>query len=234
MKGTKRILVTALLLVSSITMAEQLYITDKLQAPVRAGAGDNYRITKMINAGDPVEKLAEKNGYIQIRYDGSKTGWIYNTYIMNEPSARNYIEEAKTRYEPLLNENRSLEEELARIQAEKEQNADKLDAEKEGLQNELEVLTAENESLRAEIVELRTLNAHEIELAQKNDELNQQDHLQKVEITRLKQENTRLQSVNRSSEWTVGALILFGGIILGSAILPRLFAKTRRKRSWDF
>lgn len=234
MKASKRLLATALLFASSLAFAEQFYISDKLQAPVRAGAGDNYRITKMINAGEPVKKLAERNGFIQISYDNGRTGWIYNTYIMDEPSARNYIEEAKERYEPLLNENRALEEEIIKLKTQQEMVSERLDNEKDALKNELEVLNAENESLRAEIIELRSLNAHEIELAEKNDELNKRDHVQKVEITTLKQENTRLQSVNRSSEWTAGALILLGGIILGSAILPRLFAKTRRKRSWDF
>lgn len=234
MYAIKRLMAATVLLVSSLTMAQSLYISDKLQAPVRAGAGDNYRITKMINAGEPIEKLAERNGYFQIRYDGSRTGWIYNTYVMDEPSARNYIEEAKARYEPLLNENRSLEAEIEKLKGQQEQAVSRVNNEKETLKNEVEVLSAENESLRLEIVELRSLNAHEIELAQQNDELNQKDHLQRVEITRLTQENSRLQAVNRSSEWTMGALILLGGIILGSAILPRLFAKTRRKRSWDF
>ncbi|GGZ74646.1 hypothetical protein GCM10007161_01790 [Ignatzschineria indica] len=234
MKRSKRLLTTALFWLASFAMAEQLYISDKLQAPIRAGAGDNYRITKMINAGEPVVKLAERNGYYQIRYDGNKTGWIYNTFLMNEPSARNYIEEAKNRYEPLLQENRALEEEIERLKEAQAQALNRANQDKEALLNELEVLTAENQALQSEIVELRTLNAREIELAQENDALNRRDHVQKVEITTLKQENARLQSVNRSSEWTAGALILLGGIILGTSILPRLFAKTRRKRTWDF
>lgn len=72
MKGTMRILTTALLLVSSFSMAEQLYISDALQAPIRSGSTDNYRIIKMINAGEPVEKVSERNGYVQIRYEGEK------------------------------------------------------------------------------------------------------------------------------------------------------------------
>lgn len=234
MTGTKRILTAALLCVSSMTMAEQLYISDKLQAPIRSGSTDNYRIIKMINAGEPVEKLSERNGYVQIRYDGSKTGWIHQTLLMNEPSARNYIEEAKARYEPLLNENRGLEAQIEQLKEQQDHVRDRLSSEKSDLEIDIEVLNAENEMLKSEIIELRKLNEHEIELAQENEALNKKDHLQKVEITRLTQENARLQSVNRSSEWTTGALVLLGGIILGSAILPRLFAKTRRKRSWDF
>lgn len=234
MKGTKRLLTTALFLGLSFTMAEQLYVSDALQAPVRSGSTDNYRIIKMINAGEPIEKIAERNGYVNIRYEGNKEGWLHKSYVMNEPSARNYIEEAKTRYEPLLNENRALEADIEKLKEQQNQVRERLNDEKAELSFELEVLVAENEALKAEIIELRTLNAHEIELAQENDELNKRDHVQKVEITTLKQENARLQAVNRSSEWTAGALILLGGIILGSAILPRLFAKTRRKRSWDF
>lgn len=234
MKGTMRILTAGLFLVSSLSMAEQLYISDALQAPIRSGSTDNYRIIKMINAGEPVEKLSERNGYVQIRYEGGKTGWIHQSFLMNEPSARNYIEEAKERYEPLMNENNALEAQIEKLKEQQDNVKDRLNGEKSELELELEVLNAENEALKSEIIELRKLNEHEIELAQKNEELNKKDHLQKVEITRLTQENARLQSVNRSSEWTAGALILLGGIILGSAILPRLFAKTRRKRSWDF
>ncbi len=235
MKASKRLLTLALLTSCfALASAEQLYISDKLQAPVRAGSGDNYRITKMINAGEPVEKLATRNGYVQIRYNGNRTGWIHEQFLMDEPSARNYIEEAKERYEPLLKENASLETEIERLKQQEADNIAKLNQEKEAMASEVEILTAENESLKLEIVELKKLYSHEMELAQKNEELNKRDHVQKVEITRLKQENTRLQDANRSSEWTAGALILLGGIILGSAILPRLFAKTRRKRSWDF
>lgn len=235
MKASKRFLATALLFASSLAFAEQSYISDLLQAPVRAGSGDNYRITKMINAGEPVERLGGKsNGYVQIRYDNNRTGWIHERYVMEEPSARNYIEEAKARFEPLMDENRALEETIENLKKQQEVVKTRLDEEKDSLELELEVLVAENDALKTEIIELRKLNAHEIELAQENDQLNKRDHIQKVEITTLKQENSRLQAVNRSSEWTAGALILLGGIILGSAILPRLFAKTRRKRSWDF
>lgn len=222
------------LLLSSIASAQTLYISDQLTAPIRANAGDNYRIIRMIPAGEEVEQLAKRGAFVQIRFEGNRTGWIHESFLMDEPSARSYIEEAKERFEPILSERDELESTLESLAEQKEALETRAEREKQLLEEEIEHLKEEISKLTEQVVELEQLSAHEIEISRENERLNKLKHTQMVELNTLKQENDRLKANNRSSEWTIGALILFSGILFGSVILPRIANKLRRKRSWDF
>ncbi len=233
MKKLHLSLLLSALLLGTIAKGQTLYISDQLTAPVRANAGDNYRIVRMIPAGEEVEQLAKRGAFVQIRFEGNRTGWIHESFLMNEPSARSYIQEAKERFEPILSEREELESNLEALLEQKEALEAKLALDAENYSAEIERLEEEVERLSEKVVELEQLSAHEIEISRENERLNKLKHTQMVELNTLKQENDRLKANNRSSEWTVGAGILFGGIIFGSFILPRLANKLRRKRSWD-
>lgn len=199
------------------------YVTDELQAPVRASASESSKIIKMLTSGEKIKVLSEGRQHYEIQYgDNNAHGWIHKSFVMNEPAAREFVEMAKKEYAPLQDKIKSLTAE----NNEKNAIISTLQDNQKKLEQALEVQTNR-------VTHLEQINKNVIDIDNDNQLLTKVNMQQELELKQLKSENFALKENKRSDEWLKGASILFAGIVLGTSILPRLLRYRNQKRNWS-
>ena len=79
---------------------------DDLTITVRRGPGIDYKIISFLSPGEPVEVLANQEGWSQVRFEEDRTGWVLERYLMKEPSL-------KSRSKTLVSQNQRLKESVS-------------------------------------------------------------------------------------------------------------------------
>lgn len=209
----------AVLLVFVVTAASAAdrYVSDELSINLRRGPGNDYRITQLLDAGEPVTVIETGDGWTHVRTEGGSDGWVLTRFLSNEPAARTQLAEMRERVAELEQSNASLREELS----EALEGSSELGALKEEL-------IAENKSLKQELSQIKEASANAIRINRENQEFREQILSMESEVERLRHENQALQS--RRDGMKVGAIILLAGVLLG-LVLP-LFRR-RSRNSWD-
>lgn len=211
--------VVAMLAAAGAAQAATRYVTDELSINLRRGAGNEYRITKLLEAGTRVEVLEEKveDGWSLVRTADGEEGYVLHHLLTDTPAARDRLAAARRRVNRLEAANAELEKELAQA----------LDGSEE-LGRAKKELVAENESLRSELQEIRSASANAVRLKEENEEFRERLLALQSELEQLRHENKTLKS--RREGMKIGALLVAAGIAIG-LILP-LF-RNRRRGSWD-
>ncbi len=209
----------AVLLVFVVTAASAAdrYVSDELSINLRRGPGNDYRITQLLDAGEPVTVIETGDGWSHIRTEGGSDGWVLTRFLSNEPAARTQLADMRERVAELEKSNAALREELS----EALEGSSELGA----LKKEL---VAENKSLKQELSQIKEASANAIRINRENQEFREQILSMESEVERLRHENQALQS--RRDGMKVGAIILLAGVLLG-LVLP-LFRR-RSRNSWD-
>ena len=200
--------------------AQTGWIGDTLFVPVRAGAGNNYRIVhRGLRTGTRVEILSWEQGadWANIR-NGDTEGWVETQYLSRSPIAQVRLEQAQqaaTRMEQQLATARS---ELAEVTAERDQLA--------GRTRELD----QNLSQRGEELEkLQEVAADPMRLDRANRQLNEELSLLRTELDQVRAENTQLRNDKTFRGWMFALLTIFGGMLLGWYFKSR---SSRQRTSW--
>lgn len=216
-------LLTATVLCTTVYAQNIKYVTDQLQAPVRASANESSRIIKMLTSGEKITILNEDKQHYEIQYGDNKArGWIHKSFVMNDPAAREFVEMAKQEYAPLQESISTLTTE----NGQKDQTIASLKENQKKLEQALLVQTNR-------VTHLEQINKNVIDIDNDNQLLTQTNMQQELELKQLKSENFTLKENKRSDEWLKGASILFAGIVLGTSILPRLLRYRNQKRNWS-
>ena len=85
---TARSLIVACLLCAASVHAETRYVTDKLSIELRRGPGNEYKITRNLEAGLSVEVVEQTpDGYSRVHV-GDTEGWVLTQFLTTERSAR--------------------------------------------------------------------------------------------------------------------------------------------------
>src|SRR5262245_7620505 len=194
------------------------YVTDRTQVELRRGPSTEYRILRYLEAGDRVEVLSEEQGFSHVRIDQDTEGWMPTASLIAEPIARERLAvaersltTARERVTALEGQNRELEHDLASTRA------------------ELEQTQANHGTVSRELADIRTASANVVKLRDDNSSLQQRLVQRDLEVEQLTAENARLAARSSQNWFIVGALVLFGGIVIG-LVAPSL----RRKRRSDW
>ncbi len=183
------------------------YVSDKLEVPLRIGPGPRYKIVNMLQSGQTVDVVSEKEGWSNVRsVDGSgdKEGWILSRYLMNREPCKRYAKALET-------ENAGLRETVSPMEGDlremKTKNADLAMALKEKTK-EFETLKESYESLRKDasgFLELRkSFEKTRLDLARIE-----------AELAKTSKENDLLRSSHRNRWFLAGALVLLLGLLIG-------------------
>lgn len=210
-------LAVLLVLVVTAASAADRYVSDELSINLRRGPGNDYRITQLLDAGEPVTVIETGDGWTHVRTEGGSDGWVLSRFLSNEPAARTQLAEMRERVAELEQSNASLRDELS----EALEGSSELGA----LKKEL---VAENKSLKQELSQIKEASSNAIRINRENQEFREQILSMESEVERLRHENQALQS--RRDGMKVGAIILLAGVLLG-LVLP-LFRR-RSRNSWD-
>jgi len=196
------------------------YVSDKLEAPLRTGPGPRHKIVGMLQSGQAVDVISEKEGWSNVRsVDGSgdEEGWTLSRYLMNREPWEKHVK-------VLEMENASLKERVSPMEGNlremKTRNADLAMALKEKMK-ELETLKESYESLRKDasgFIELRkSFEKTRLDLARIE-----------AELANTSKENELLRSFHRNRWFLTGALVLLLGLLIG-LIMGRLDKKRSSK-----
>ncbi|MEM9404060.1 MAG: TIGR04211 family SH3 domain-containing protein [Pseudomonadota bacterium] len=218
-----RLAVAAFLLLTATApaWAQSAWVTDQFEITLRTGPSTSNAIRLSLSSGSRLEILEEDaaSGYTRVRTSGGTEGWVLTRYLMDEPSAREQLTELTSQLSSASDEGATLTTQLNSIRGEyrqAEQQIGRLEREKEGLQGELD--------------EIRRTAANVLAIDSQNDDLQEKLTNAEIEIDRLNEE-VRVLSGQSSRSWFItGALVLVGGIILG-LILPKL--RWQRRSRYD-
>ena len=218
-----RVIFAAVLLFGTLSsaFAQSAWVTDQFEITLRTGPSTSNAIRLSLSSGTRLEILEENGeaGYTRVRTSGGTEGWVLTRYLMNEPSAREQLTDLTNQLSSASDEGASLATQLNAIRGEyreAEQQIGRLEREKEVLQGELD--------------EIRRTAANVLAIDSQNDELQEKLTNAEIEIDRLNEEVRALTGQSTRSWFITGAAVLVGGIILG-LILPRL--RWQRRSRYD-
>lgn len=211
-----------LIFASSLAFAETRYVSDVIYVPVRSGPGIQFRIIySRLRTGMQVERIAvaEDETWTQIRTRNGLEGWVESQYLIDEPTARQRLEQTEAQMTQARDKARTLQEEL-----------DKLRSEHEQLQQQLSTQASERDMYEEEYTNLKMLSADTIEINDRYRELLAKHEMMQTECDALQAENDRLKADKVITHWLVGAGMVLGGMFL-MLIMPVLIPK-KRNSDW--
>lgn len=206
MKGNWRVLLLALALaLPSLAIAgPNVYVTDQLEITLRSGPGLNFKILTMLQSGAPVEKLAEQEGWAQVRTQAGDVGWVVARYLSAEPPKGPRLEAAQAELQALRAESGQLKEQLQSAQAQGGSAA----TEAKQVRQKLDAVEKEFEAWKK-------ANADVIALRQRADALESQQKTDQTELERLRSDNRSLQAREKFYWFFSGVVVLLLGWVLG-------------------
>jgi SH3 domain protein len=194
------------------------YVTDSLKLESRSGPGVSNRIVKMLRSGTPVQVFEQRDGWSRIEIAGEGEAWILSRYLMDDPSARNQVADAKAMREGVEGRVSSIREQLSIATG----TVESLEAERSQLAERAQALAAELEQLK------RTA-ASAVAVKNDNERLRRTSADNERTLQELREDYLLIKN-SRERDWFIaGAAVLFGGIVLG-LIIPKL--RFRRRRGW--
>jgi SH3 domain protein len=196
------------------------YISDKIEVPMRRGAGTEYRIERMVPTGTPIKILETTDSWSRVELVINKrtwTGWVHQVAIQSEPPARLQLTEQQEKLT-------RLEARLRSLQTEHDTATENLNA----TSAELEKVKQERFEVVTQLEQLKSVSGNSVELDNQNREMRRM-------LTDLEEQNTILRAQINQSEDSVKRqwFITGAGVLLLGLLVGRLFRMPARRGSWD-
>jgi len=200
---------------------QSAWVSDQFEITLRTGPSTTNAIERMLSSGTELVVLEQddESGYSHVRTTGGTEGWVLTRYLMDEPSAREQLERLTQQLTSASAEGASMTSQLSAIRGQYEtatRTISQLEQDKAGLQAQLDDITRKA--------------ANTLAIDEQNQRLQQQLTDADIRISLLEQENEQLTGQTNRNWFITGALVLFGGVLLG-LILPRL--KFQRRSRYD-
>ena len=188
---------------------------------LRTGPSTSNAIQLMVNSGTELEVLERDaaSGYTRVRTPGGTEGWVLTRYLMNEPAARQQLQQLSSKLTNAQSAGSGLTEQLQAIRAEQQRandTIDKLERDKQQLQSELE-------SIQRTAADVLAIN-------KQNQRLQEQLNDAEIRADTLEQGNRNLSGQSNRNWFMTGAAVLVVGIVLG-IWLPRV--RWQRRSRYD-
>lgn len=138
----------SLVLVSTLVgsaAAEVAWVRGHVRLQLRAGAGTQFKILKVLETGDEIEVLERGESWTRVRTAAGDTGWIPAGYLETEPPPTLRLAQLETETGSLRTQLEALRSEAAQL---RESNAT-LGSNDSGQREQIESLKTENYELRA-------------------------------------------------------------------------------------
>ena len=153
-KKLRTALLSAVLLGASTQAFAADYITENLSTYMRKGAGNQFKISGSIQAGEPVTVLDKKDNFVLIRDIRNREGWVLASEISQTASPRELIPQLQQEVQTLTAKLKNMDSDWQRRTAEMQRRSQ--DAEKQSsnlfeenaqLKRELEIVKNKNRNL---------------------------------------------------------------------------------------
>ena len=215
------ILVVASCAAFSTANVQSAWVSDEFEVTLRTGPSTSNAIELMVSSGTGLEILEEdpESGYTRVRTGGGTEGWVLSRYLMDEPSAREQLDTLTRQLTSAAEEGASMGSQLNAIRGEYE-----------SANRTIEQLEQNNARLQSQLDEVTQKAANTLAIDQQNQDLQQKLTDAEIQVNVLEQEKDRLLRQSNRNWFITGALVLFGGVLLG-LVLPRM--KFQRRSRYD-
>lgn len=210
-----------LFLISTMVYAQNIvYITEKLEVPLRIEPSFDAQIEKMLVTGTKMTLLERSSeGWAKIENEGI-IGWVTSHYITNNEPAYIQLAQLKTQYQALSQKHLKITEKLKLVRKYRNEYKTKYLKYK---------LTANK--MRKEGKYMRKTFKSALSLDSDNQKLIQKNLTLQAQIKLLEENKVSNKDKSAQNWFMVGGFILFLGVILG-ALLPKIFAPKTRQRGF--
>lgn len=202
----KMLLLPLMLIIANTGLAANGWVDDELYVPIRAGAGNGFKILhRGLKSGTQVEILEMQEGaeWAKVRY-GEVEGYMPIQYVSKSPTGDILYEQLSKKYE-------ANKQQLTELQKQLRDTTQQRDL----LASEKKTLDANLANRSKELDNLKDVAADPIRLDQANRKLNEELSQLRTELDTNRAENAMLRSDNTHSQWLVGVLILAIGWAVG-------------------
>lgn len=153
-KKLRKFLLSSLLLTTSLPAFSADYITENLSTYMRKGAGDQYKISGSIQAGEKITILDRKDRFVLVRDSRNREGWVLASEISQTASPKELIPQLQQQVQDLNIKLSKIDSdwqqrtvEMQRRSNEAAKQASDLLAENTQLKREAEILKNKNRNL---------------------------------------------------------------------------------------
>ena len=207
-------LLICLLLGSAAAMAQgnTAWVSDQFEVMLRTGPSTSNAIQIMLTSGTELEVLERdaESGYARVRTAGGTEGWVLSRYLMQEPSARQQLEQLTSQLTSANARGSSMNEQLAAIRGQYQQATTRADA-----------LERDKNRLQEELAEIKRTASNVLAIDNQNKRLQEQLTDAEIRVSTLEQENQELTRQTNRNWFLAGSSVLVVGILLG-IWLPRI------------
>lgn len=144
------------LLLTLPAFAQTQYVTENLNTYLRKGAGDNFKISGTIQAGEKVTVLDRKERYSLIRDGKNREAWILNSELTTKPSSKELTPQLEQQVQELTLKLNKIDSdwqqrtaEIQRRAKQSDQQSSELLEQNMQLKRELDILKSKNRDLEA-------------------------------------------------------------------------------------
>jgi len=207
--------------VSIGAFGESVWVSDQFEVMLRTGPSTSNAIQLMVVSGTELEILEEDaaSGYSRVMTSGGIEGWVLSRYLMVQPAAREQLETLAQQLDVANAEGASTGSQLGAMRDEYE-----------AAKSRVGELERDKSDAQAEIEKIQRTAANVLAIDNQNEILQQQLTDAEIRVSILEQEVDDLGSQTRRNWFIAGALVLFGGVLLG-LLLPRM--KWQRRSRYD-
>ncbi len=93
-----------MLLTALPAYADTLYVNDMLRVGVRSKPNSAESPLAVVTTGTALEVLERRGGYVKVRTEEGKEGWVNKVYLVSEPPARERLARMKAEFERVQKE----------------------------------------------------------------------------------------------------------------------------------
>lgn len=201
--------------------SETQFVTDQLQAILRAGESTRHKTIRMLPSGTPLEVLGidQSTKYARVRTEDGTLGYVLISQLQKEPTAQSRIADIQARLTELQKEPDTLASQLA-----------KLESEHASLIEHSQALKQAKQQLEQELATIRHASSNVLAITNERDRL----RIQVSEVNRdreeLMQAHKEIKNQTKQRWFMIGAAVMTAGVLIG-LILPNLKYR-RRKSTW--
>lgn len=150
-KKLRKFLFSSLLLTTALPAFSTDYVTENLSTYMRKGAGDQYKISGTIQAGEQITVLDRKDRFVLIRDSRNREGWILASEVSQTASPKDLIPQLQQQVQELNGK-------LSKIDSDWQQRTVEMQRRSNAAEKQTSDLLAENAQLKREVEILKNKN----------------------------------------------------------------------------
>ena len=217
---SKLVCLFAFLMFSFASKAQVRYVTDDFEIMLRTGPSIQNKIVKPLGSGTKLDIVNEEsdNGYSLVQTQQGEQGYVLTRFLSSSPSARSRLAYLEDQLQKLRSKPGELQTLLADSQDENR-----------SLISLNTQLSTDLKSTKDELDEIKRVSSNAVELAQRNNELEEKVHQLILQLDDVRMQNESIEDQQAQRWFMIGGAWLAFGLFLGW--LLSIYRRPRRN-SW--